>query len=120
MKHLMGLLRPDSGHIWVDGEDVVPMNDDKLNMCASKIRHGRFSMRRCSIRLPSSRMWLSRLVEHTKKSKAEIHELVINRLQSLGLRNIEKKFPAELSGGMRKRVGSGSRARAGAGDSVVR
>ena len=45
------------------------------------------------------------LVEHTKKSKAEIHELVIDRLQSLGLRNIEKKFPAELSGGMRKRVG---------------
>jgi len=45
------------------------------------------------------------LVEHTRKSKAEIHELVIQRLQSLGLRNIEKKFPAELSGGMRKRVG---------------
>ncbi|MGZ3407262.1 MAG: ABC transporter ATP-binding protein [Polyangia bacterium] len=45
------------------------------------------------------------LVEHTKKSKAEIHEMVINRLQTLGLRNIEKKFPSELSGGMRKRVG---------------
>ena len=45
------------------------------------------------------------LVEHTKKSKAEIHELVIERLESLGLHNIEKKFPAELSGGMRKRVG---------------
>ena len=45
------------------------------------------------------------LVEHTKMSRKEIHDAVIDKLSSLGLKNVEKKFPAELSGGMRKRVG---------------
>src|SRR6476620_1263153 len=31
MKHLMGLLKPDKGQIWVDGEDIVPLNDFELN-----------------------------------------------------------------------------------------
>src|SRR5258708_16176124 len=31
MKHLMGLLKPDQGHIYVDGEDVVPLDDYQLN-----------------------------------------------------------------------------------------
>src|SRR5262245_20582279 len=31
MKHLMGLLKPDQGHIWVDGEDIVPLDDFELN-----------------------------------------------------------------------------------------
>src|SRR5947199_7378244 len=36
MKHLMGLLKPDAGHIWVDGEDVVPMDDYQLNVVRRK------------------------------------------------------------------------------------
>src|SRR5512142_98211 len=36
MKHLMGLLKPDGGHIYVDGEDVVPMNDVQLNKLRRK------------------------------------------------------------------------------------
>jgi phospholipid/cholesterol/gamma-HCH transport system ATP-binding protein len=45
------------------------------------------------------------LHEHSKLSKKQIHEQVIDKLASLGLKNIEKKYPAEISGGMRKRVG---------------
>jgi phospholipid/cholesterol/gamma-HCH transport system ATP-binding protein len=104
MKHLMGLLRPDSGHIYVDGEDVVPMNDYQLNNLRRKFGMA-FQYAALFDSLTVEQNVAFPLVEHTKKSKAEIHELVEKRLLSLGLRNIEKRFPAELSGGMRKRVG---------------
>jgi phospholipid/cholesterol/gamma-HCH transport system ATP-binding protein len=104
MKHLMGLLKPDSGHIWVDGEDVVPMNDDKLNKLRRKFGMA-FQYAALFDSLTVEQNVAFPLIEHTNKSKAEIHELVLKRLNGLGLRNIETKFPAELSGGMRKRVG---------------
>ncbi|HEX9101265.1 MAG TPA: ABC transporter ATP-binding protein [Polyangia bacterium] len=104
MKHLMGLLKPDAGHIWVDGEDVVPMNDVQLNKLRRKFGMA-FQYAALFDSLTVEQNVAFPLVEHTKKSKAEIHELVLKRLDALGLRNIEKKFPAELSGGMRKRVG---------------
>ena len=104
MKHLMGLLKPDAGHIWVDGEDVVPMNDFQLNTIRRKFGMAfQYSALFDSMSVEENVAFP--LVEHTKKSKKEIHELVLSRLASLGLRNVEKKFPAELSGGMRKRVG---------------
>jgi phospholipid/cholesterol/gamma-HCH transport system ATP-binding protein len=104
MKHLMGLLKPDAGTIWVDGEDVVPMNDRQLNTLRRKFGMA-FQYAALFDSLTVEQNVAFPLIEHTKKSKAEIHELVIARLAGLGLRNIEKKFPAELSGGMRKRVG---------------
>ena len=104
MKHLMGLLKPDGGHIWVDGEDVVPMDDVQLNKLRRKFGMA-FQYAALFDSLTVEQNVAFPLVEHTKKSKAEIHELVLKRLGALGLRNIEKKFPAELSGGMRKRVG---------------
>jgi len=100
----MGLLKPDAGHIWVDGEDVVPMNDRELNKLRRKFGMS-FQYAALFDSLTVEHNVAFPLIEHTKKSKAEIHEAVLARLGSLGLRNIEKKFPAELSGGMRKRVG---------------
>jgi len=104
MKHLMGLLKPDKGHIYVDGEDVVPLDDHELNRVRRKFGM-LFQYAALFDSLSVEQNVAFPLVEHTKKSKAEIQELVMKRLHSLGLRNIEKKFPAELSGGMRKRVG---------------
>jgi len=104
MKHLMGLLKPDKGHIYVDGEDVVPLDDFELNRVRRKFGM-LFQYAALFDSLSVEQNVAFPLVEHTKKSKAEIQELVMKRLHSLGLRNIEKKFPAELSGGMRKRVG---------------
>ena len=104
MKHLMGLLKPDAGHIYVDGEDVVPMDDYQLNKLRRKFGMS-FQYAALFDSFTVEQNVAFPLVEHTKKTKAEIHELVFARLQSLGLRNVEKKFPAELSGGMRKRVG---------------
>ncbi|MCD8491162.1 MAG: ATP-binding cassette domain-containing protein [Geovibrio sp.] len=45
------------------------------------------------------------LTEHTKLNKKQIHDIVIEKLRLVGLRDIENKLPSELSGGMRKRVG---------------
>ncbi|MDB4966590.1 MAG: transporter ATP-binding protein [Myxococcales bacterium] len=104
MKHLMGLLKPDAGHIWVDGEDVVPLDDVELNRVRRKFGM-LFQYAALFDSLTVEQNVAFPLIEHTKKSKSEIHEMVTKRLNSLGLRNIEKKFPAELSGGMRKRVG---------------
>jgi phospholipid/cholesterol/gamma-HCH transport system ATP-binding protein len=104
MKHLMGLLKPDAGNIWVDGEDVVGLDDVQLNRLRRKFGMA-FQYAALFDSLTVEQNVAFPLVEHSKKSKAEIHDLVVARLESLGLRNTEKKFPAELSGGMRKRVG---------------
>ncbi|MBN2725034.1 MAG: ABC transporter ATP-binding protein [Deltaproteobacteria bacterium] len=104
MKHLMGLLKPDSGHIYVDGIDLVPMSDYQLN----KIRH-KFGMVFQYAALFDSMNVFDNIAfplrEHTKKSKNEIKDIVTSSLESVDLPGIEHKFPSELSGGMRKRVG---------------
>jgi len=104
MKHLMGLLKPDEGHIYVDGEDVVAMDDVRLNKARLKFGMSfQYSALFDSLTVEENVAFPLR--EHTKKHNEEIRGLVREKLQSLGLRNIEKKYPAELSGGMRKRVG---------------
>jgi phospholipid/cholesterol/gamma-HCH transport system ATP-binding protein len=105
MKHLMGLLKPDGGNIFVDGEDIVPLDDYELNRVRLKFGmsfqySALFDSLNCfeNVAFP--------LREHRgKMSKQELNDTVVNTLQSLGLKNVEKKFPAEISGGMRKRVG---------------
>ncbi len=105
MKHLMGLLKPDKGSIYVDGEDIVPIDDDaELNRVRRKFGM-LFQYAALFDSLTVEENVAFPLVEHSKLSKSEIHEAVMKRLTSLGLRNIESKYPAELSGGMRKRVG---------------
>ena len=104
MKHLMGLLKPDAGNIYVDGEDVVAMDEVQINKARLKFGMS-FQYSALFDSLTVEENVAFPLVEHTKKHKEEIRGVVRETLHSLGLRNIEKKFPAELSGGMRKRVG---------------
>ena len=104
MKHLMGLLKPDSGHIWVDGVDVVGMNDVQLNKARLKFGMS-FQYSALFDSLTVEENVAFPLKEHTRKHAEEIRGLVRDKLESLGLRNIESRYPAELSGGMRKRVG---------------
>ncbi len=104
MKHLMGLLKPDRGQILVDGEDIVPLDDYALNRVRRKFGM-LFQYAALFDSLTVGENVAYPLVEHTKMPKVEVEKRVIEQLASLGLKNVEKKFPAELSGGMRKRVG---------------
>jgi phospholipid/cholesterol/gamma-HCH transport system ATP-binding protein len=106
LKHLIGLLKPDRGQIYVDGEDLVPMNDFQLNKVRTKFGM-LFQYAALFDSLTVEENVMFPLLEHRKKqlSKTKMREIVHEKLHSLGLFNIEKKNPAELSGGMRKRVG---------------
>ncbi len=104
LKHIIGLLKPDSGRILVDGDDIAGMSDRDLNEIRKK-----FGMLFQEAALFDS-MTVGENVafplrEHTRLKEEEIHEIVADRLGAVGLSGIEGKMPSELSGGMRKRVG---------------
>lgn len=104
LKHIIGLLRPDSGQVLVDGVDITELNDRKLNEIRKK-----FGMLFQEAALFDSMNVMENVAfplrEHTKKKDAEIRRIVAERLKAVGLPGVEEKMPSELSGGMRKRVG---------------
>jgi len=106
MKHLMGLLQPDSGHIYVDGEDIVGLSDVAIARVQRK-----FGMVFQYAALFDSLNVVENiafpLTERYRLPRGEILDRVRDLLRRLDLNlpGIEQKFPAELSGGMRKRVG---------------
>lgn len=104
IKHFMCLLRPDKGHIWVDGTDVLALNQQELARFRRKFGLV-FQFAALFDSLTVEENCAFPLREHTKKSNSEIHDIVTDKLHALGLRGTHKKYPGELSGGMRKRVG---------------
>jgi phospholipid/cholesterol/gamma-HCH transport system ATP-binding protein len=104
MKHMIGLLRPDKGRVVVDGDDVVALSTDQLEQVRRK-----FGMVFQAAALFDSMTVYENvsfpLREHSKMKEGEIREIVRKKLEIVGLRNVEEKYPADLSGGMRKRVG---------------
>ncbi len=105
MKHMIGLLKPDQGQVVVDGEDIVPLGDVELERVRRK-----FGMVFQAAALFDSMNVFENVAfplrEHRKLSEEEIHAQVRAKLELMGLpANAEAKFPADLSGGMRKRVG---------------
>jgi phospholipid/cholesterol/gamma-HCH transport system ATP-binding protein len=104
MKHIMGLFKPDKGEVVVDGENVSAMDRQEL---------ARFRTRMGMV-FQSAALFDSMTVyenvsfplrEHTNLSEDQIRERVKEKLAVVELHGVEDKFPAELSGGMRKRVG---------------
>lgn len=105
MKHMIGLLKPDSGKVIIDGEDIVPMGTDALERVRRK-----FGMVFQAAALFDSMTVYENVAfplrEHRRKLPEEqVRELVRAKLALMGLTGVEQKFPADLSGGMRKRVG---------------
>ena len=104
MKHMIGLLKPDKGKVIVDGEDIVPMDERDLERVRRK-----FGMVFQGAALFDSMTVYENvsfpLKEHRHVSDDEAREIVRQKLGIVGLKNVEEKFPADLSGGMRKRVG---------------
>jgi phospholipid/cholesterol/gamma-HCH transport system ATP-binding protein len=104
LRLLIGLDRATSGHIWVDGEDMTVLGDVALNTIRRK-----FGMVFQYAALLDSLTVFENVAfplrEHTKLKEKEIRGEVLDKLAALGLQGTEKRFPAEMSGGMRKRVG---------------
>jgi phospholipid/cholesterol/gamma-HCH transport system ATP-binding protein len=106
LRMIVALDRPTSGQILVEGEDIAVLPERELNRIRKK-----FGMVYQYAALLDSISVLENvafpLVEHTKLSKKEIRERVMDKLEILGLdaKIVAPKFPSELSGGMRKRVG---------------
>lgn len=104
IKHFMCLLRPDSGHLYVDGTDVFSLDTKALSAFRRKFGLV-FQFAALFDSLTVEENCAFPLREHTKKSKSEISDIVADRLGALGLAGTQRKYPGELSGGMRKRVG---------------
>jgi phospholipid/cholesterol/gamma-HCH transport system ATP-binding protein len=104
LKHIIGLLQPDSGRIEVDGENILGLRRSELNRIREK-----FGMLFQNAALFDSMSVFENvafpLQEKTKFSEDEIRRRVLSALEDVGLKNVENKFTDELSGGMKKRVG---------------
>ncbi len=104
IKHIIGLLKPDKGSIMVRGQNIVPMSEREL----AGIRRD-FGMLFQEAALFDSLNVAENVAfplhEHTSKGYKEIDEVVQAKLAAVGLQGMGHKMPAELSGGMRKRVG---------------
>jgi len=105
MKHIMGLFKPDRGQVIVDGQNVSIMSRQEL-----AVFRQRMGMVFQSAALFDSMTVADNVAfplrEHNPGlSEAEIQQKVKEKLAVVDLHGVEQKFPAELSGGMRKRVG---------------
>lgn len=105
LRLVVALDKPTSGSIFIDGEDTVPMRERDLNRVRQKFGVVyQYAALLDSINVLDNVAFP--LVEHTKLSRAEIRQRVVEKLRILDLdESVLSKFPAELSGGMRKRVG---------------
>ena len=104
IKHMIGLLRPDSGEVIIDGIDIAELDDREIN----EVRR-RFGMAFQEGALFDSMSVFENIAfplrRHTKMSEDEIRARVAECLDLVHLPNVEQKRPSELSGGMRRRVG---------------
>ncbi|MBZ0273073.1 ABC transporter ATP-binding protein [bacterium] len=103
LKHIIGLIPPDSGQVMIDDEDITRLNSVELN----KLRR-KFGMLFQDGALFDSMTVAENvgfpLKESRKYTRKEIEDKVRESLDEVGLHGIEHKLPSELSGGMRKRV----------------
>ena len=104
LKHMIGLLKPDSGQIWIDWEEITQLEEKKLLKIRKEIGYlfqegALYDFMNVfeNIAFP--------LQEHTDFDTQTIEEKVRNVLKVVGLEGVETKNTSELSGGMKKRVG---------------
>ncbi len=104
LKIIAGLMSADSGEIWFDGTEISSLNGKKMNLLRRKI----------GMLFQSSALFDSMTVaenvafmldQHTNLSKQEMLKVVEEKLSLVDLEGVQDLRPAELSGGMRKRVG---------------
>lgn len=104
LRHMVGLMQPDQGSIRIEGDEITTMTHRELEVLR----------RRFGVLFQSGALigWLTLfqnvelpLIEHTKMSKRRRAEVVQEKLELVNLWQDRDKFPAEISGGMKKRAG---------------
>ncbi|MEO5376682.1 MAG: ATP-binding cassette domain-containing protein [Magnetococcus sp. DMHC-6] len=103
LKHIIGLMKPDKGQVWIGDQDITRLSWSKLSQVRKK-----FGMLFQGGALFDSMNIFDNVAfplrENTKLSEAEIQQRVQSSLNDVNLPHIGQKFPDELSGGMLKRV----------------
>jgi len=104
VKHIIGLLKPDRGKIYIDGTEITSLSWRKMKEVVKKF----------GMLFQGSALFDSMTVEenvafplreHTRLPESEIKKRVKEKLEVVGLKDVENYYPSELSGGMKKRVG---------------
>jgi len=103
LKTMLGLIRPDAGQVFVDGQRIDNMRERDLVKIRRRFGY-LFQMGALFDSLTAGENVAFPLAEHTKNSKERINQIVAEKLALVGLDGIQHKRPAELSGGQRKRV----------------
>jgi phospholipid/cholesterol/gamma-HCH transport system ATP-binding protein len=104
LKTIIGLIKPNTGNVMIQGTDIANCSEKEL-----------YEVRKLfGVLFQDGAMFGSMdlydnvafpLREHTKKSESEIRNIVMEKMELVGLLGAEHKFPGEISGGMRKRAG---------------
>ncbi len=103
IKHIIGLLKPTSGHIYIDGTDITKLDKKELIEFRKKMGY----LFQEGALFDSLTVWENvgfYYLENTKMPPKEIRKLASEKLALVGLKGIEDLYPSQLSGGMRKRV----------------
>ena len=103
LKLIMGLLKPDTGRVVVDGKEISSMSEEEINEARRKMGMVfQYSALFDSMNIKENVAFGLR--QHTKLKESEIDRIVKEKLHLVGLDGIERLMPANLSGGMKKRV----------------
>ncbi|PYK44592.1 MAG: ABC transporter ATP-binding protein [Verrucomicrobia bacterium] len=104
LRHIIGSMKPTSGSVKIFGEEITGMNEREIETV--RRRFGMlFQSGALLASLTVGENVALPLLQHTKMSIDEIEEVVRQKLQMVGLSGFEDLKPAEISGGMKKRVG---------------
>jgi phospholipid/cholesterol/gamma-HCH transport system ATP-binding protein len=103
LKHIVGLLKPDEGELYVEGQDVVKMKRKELYELRKKFGFLFQGSALFDSMTVGENVGLY-LTENTKMTKSEISAVVAEKLELVGLPGTENLMPSDLSGGMKKRV----------------
>jgi phospholipid/cholesterol/gamma-HCH transport system ATP-binding protein len=104
LKSLVRLVKPDAGSVMVDGVDTVTCRERQLYQ-ARKLFGMMFQDGALFGSLNLYDNIAFPLREHTRKTEAQVRQIVLAKMEMVGLAGQEHKFPGEISGGMRKRAG---------------
>ncbi len=104
LRSLIGLERPDEGEIWIDGVEITRLREHELLPIRKKVAYV-FQNGALFDSMSVYENLAYPLREHTRLTEPEIEKRIFDQLEEFGLRGNEAVTPANLSGGMQKRVG---------------